>query len=100
MPFNALWDQQCKAIELDKLFKAHRDEYKAMAQFAYDYTKEILKTSGEPVRQDDVAAHLQAQIELDPNLKAHLDKKKKTQQYWPKRFTFLVVDYLWEELSK
>jgi hypothetical protein len=100
MALTALWDQQMKAIELDKLFDKRRAEYKAMAIEAYAYTKSILKASGESVRQDDVALHLQAQIELDEALKAHLDKKKKAQQYWPKRFTFLILDRLWEELDK
>jgi len=95
----ALWDQQMKAIDLDKLFERHRAEYKAMAVEAYKYTALVLRSSGEPVRQDDVVLHLQAQIELDDALKAHLDSKKKTQQYWPKRFTFLVVDRLWPELT-
>lgn len=98
MALTALWDQQMKAIELDKLFERHRSEYKAMAIEAYKYTALALKSSGETVRQDDVALHLQAQIELDDVLKAHLDGKHKTQQYWPKRFTFLVLDRLWPEL--
>lgn len=99
MALSALWDQQMKAIELDKLFENHRDYYKAMAFDAFNYTKTILEGSGEPVRQDDVAPHLQAQIELDPTLKVHLQRKRKAQQYWPKRFTFLVVDRLWEEMT-
>jgi len=99
MALTALWDQQMKAIGLDKLFDHNRAAYKAMAVEAYNYTAFALKSSGELVRRDDVALHLQAQIELDDVLKAHLDGKKKAQQFWPKRFTFLVVDRLWPELT-
>jgi hypothetical protein len=96
----ALWDQQIKAIELDKLLKKRRAEYKAMAVDAYAFAKKFLDKSKEPVRQDDVEPLLTAQLELDGFLKSHLDGKKKTQAYWPKRFAYYVIDSLWEEISK
>ena len=51
------------------------------------------------MRPDDVSGHLEAGIELDEDLKAFLAKAKQKQQYWPRLFTHLVLDVLWEELK-
>lgn len=51
------------------------------------------------VRPDDVTGHLESAVELDEPLKEHLAKKKKSQQYWPRWFTYLILDELWEELK-
>jgi hypothetical protein len=100
MALTALWDQQMKRLELDKLFKKHKTEFSAMAVDAYAFTKKFLEKSKEPVRQDDVEPFLTAQLELNDPLRSHLDAKKKTQAYWPKRFACYIIDNQWTELTK
>lgn len=58
-----------------------------------------LEPTRQTVRQDDVSGHLEAFIELDEALKVYLAEKRKTQQYWTKYFTFLILDRLWETLK-
>lgn len=88
-----------QSIDLDKFFEKHRRRYKAMAVEAYGFTATTLKRSQQEVRPDDVSGHLEAAIELDEPLKVHLAKKRKSQQYWTRYFTFLILDRLWEELK-
>lgn len=87
------------AIGLINFFEKHRPTYKVMAADAYTYTATTLIPSNQIVRQDDVSGHLEAGIELDQALKVYLAGKRKTQQYWTKYFTFLILDRLWEELK-
>lgn len=88
-----------QAIELDTFFERHRKKYKRMAQEAYDFTATILKRSNQQVRPDDVSGHLEAAVELDEGLKVYLARKRKSQQYWTRYFTYLILDRLWEELE-
>lgn len=99
MALNALQEQRMQAIELDKFFSKNRNKYKGMAAEAYSFTATTLKPSNQVVRPDDVSGHLEAAIELDEALKVYLAKKRKSQQYWTKYFTFLILDRLWEELK-
>jgi hypothetical protein len=88
-----------QAIELDKFFDTHRLIYKAMATDAYAFTAKTLSPTHQQVRPDDVSGHLEAAVELDEALKVYLAKKRKSQQYWTKYFTFLILDRLWGELK-
>jgi hypothetical protein len=99
MALTALMEQRMKAISLIKFFEDNRARYKAMAAEAYAYTAKTLKPSKQIVRQDDVSGHLEAQIELDDPLKVYLEKKRRSQQYWFRYFTFLILDRLWKELE-
>ncbi|MFN2505914.1 MAG: hypothetical protein ABR540_17090 [Acidimicrobiales bacterium] len=98
MALNALQEQRCQSIGLDNFFEHNRAKYKAMAAEAFTFTATTLSRSNQIVRQDDVSGHLEAAIELDEPLKVHLFTKKKSQQYWTRYFTFLILDRLWEEL--
>ena len=98
MALNALQEQRMKAIKLDAFLKKNGAAYKAMATEAYAYTAKTLAPTKQTVRQDDVSGHLEAQIELDQGLKDFLARAHKSQQYWTRYFTFLILDVYWEEL--
>ncbi len=99
MALHALQEQRLKAIGLTDFFEKNRPRYKKLAAQAYAFTATTLAPSQQTVRQDDVSGHLEGSIELDEALKVYLARKKKSQQYWPKFFTFLILDRLWEELK-
>ncbi len=99
MALTAVQAQGLKKLGLDQFLATNRADYKAMAKDAYEFTAKTLKASGLPVRQEDVSGHLQAAVELDAALTAFLETKRAGQQYWPKRFTYLIVEDVWKELQ-
>jgi hypothetical protein len=99
MALNALEEQRLKAIGLDAFFMSNKARYKTLAAEAYAFTATTLKPTKQIVRQDDVAGHLEASIVLDELLKGHLATKHKSQQYWTRYFTHLILDELWETLK-
>ena len=98
MGLKAIEEQRLEHVGLIKFFQANRAHYKALAQDAYDYTAKILKPTGLPVRQDDVAGHLKAALEVDQKFTDARAVKAK-QNYWVQFFTNLVLDRLWSEIS-
>lgn len=88
-----------RAISLIVFFEKNKPAYKKLAAEAYSYTATTLAPTKQLVRQDDVSGHLEASIELDEPLKVYLAGKRKSQQYWTRYFTYLVLDRLWEELK-
>jgi hypothetical protein len=99
MALNAWQEQRMKSIGLLDFFEKNKATYKSMATDAYAFTAKTLEPTKQTVRQDDVSGHLEAPIVLDEGLKAFLAAKHKTQQYWTKYFTFLILDRLWETLK-
>lgn len=99
MGLKAIEEQKLERVGLIKFFKDNRAHYKAMAQDAYDYTAKILLQTGLPVRQDDVAGHLRAALEIDQLLTDARDERRATQNYWVQYFTNLVLERLWNEIS-
>ena len=97
----ALTREMEQALDRNKLV-AHYDatsaHWQGTAQDAYDYTKKTF--NGQPVRPDDVAKALRGAVEVDPQLRAELDKRKLRQKYWIDHFTALVVDRTWDALQK
>jgi hypothetical protein len=98
MGLKAIEEQRLGRVGLIKFFEKHRSHYKALAQDAYDYTAKILKSTGLPVRPDDVAGLLVAALEVDQLLTDARAKGAK-QDYWVRFFTNLVLDRLWSEVS-
>jgi hypothetical protein len=99
MALTALQAQRLKKLELDRFLDDNKQRYKEMAMEAYTYTAKTLKGTGQPVRPEDVSGHLLAAVELDAMLTNYLASKHQTQQYWPKNFTYLIVEETWEELE-
>ncbi len=98
MALDALQEQMLRSIDLDNFLIRHKAKYRAMAEEAYDFTAQQLQRSNQIVRPDDVSGHLEAVVELDEDLKVHLARKRKSQRYWTRYFTFLILDRLWREL--
>jgi hypothetical protein len=98
MGLRAIEEQRLGRVGLVKFFEKNRGHYKSLAQEAYDYTAKILKSTGLPVRQDDVAGMLVAALEVD-QLLTDARAKNATQAYWVRFFTNLVLDRLWSEIS-
>jgi hypothetical protein len=99
MALTALQEQRMESIGLIQFFADNRPAYKSMAREAYAFTATSLQHSDQLPRQDDVSGHLEGSIELDKDLKAYLATKHKSQQYWTRYFTFLILDRLWQELK-
>jgi len=99
MGLKAIEEQKLQRVSLINFFGQHRANYKVLAQEAYDFTAKILQPTGLPVRQDDVAGHLRAALEVDKPLTDARDEKRCTQNYWVLYFTNLVLERLWSEIS-
>lgn len=99
MALKAIEEQRLQRVGLIRFMERNRDHYKALAQDAYDYTAKTLQPAGLPVRQDDVAGHLSAALEVDKTLTDYRDANKCAAAYWVSYFTNLVLDRLWSEIS-
>lgn len=99
MALTALQAQRLKKLGLEEFLGKNRAHYKGLAKDAYEYSAKTLKGTTQPVRQEDVSGHLQAAVELDAKLTDFLDSKRQTQQYWPKLFTYLIVENVWKEVE-
>lgn len=99
MALDALQEQMLRSIDLDRFLTQHNGKYRTMAEEAYDFTAQQLQRSNQIVRPDDVSGHLEAVVELDEDLKVYLARKRKTQRYWTRYFTYLILDRLWRDLE-
>lgn len=80
-------------------FEENRQEFTEMAQEAYTYAANYVRSAGLPVRVDDVAQVLVPALRLSDTLTTHLQSRKMRQQYWAAWFGDLVLDQLWEGLN-
>jgi hypothetical protein len=55
---------------------------------------------GSAIRHDDVAKALQPLIEVNEELRDELHRGRLTQKYWIARFTDLIIDRTWNEITK
>jgi hypothetical protein len=99
MGLKAIEEIKLERVGLIGFFERKRAHYKELAQYAFDYTARILRPTGLPVRQDDVAGHLRAALEVDKFLTDYRDDNRCTAIYWVQYFTNLVLDRLWGEIS-
>ncbi len=83
-----------------QLFDDHAGLWEAKAKEAYTYTANVLNATGQPVRPDDVLPLLVPALELAEEFRSFLDDKKLTQKYWKINFGELVLDKLWDDLTK
>jgi hypothetical protein len=75
----------------------HDDErlWNAKAKHAYSATHAYIKE----IRPDDVTALLIAELEVTPEFRNYLAKKKLKQKYWSEWFAELIIDRAWQELK-
>jgi hypothetical protein len=85
---------------LTDFFKKNRKFFKEMAVRAYGYAKESVAEAKLPVRPDDVAEPLVTALKISPSLTNFLASAKLGQKYWVRYFANLVIDQLWEDLTK
>lgn len=88
--------QDMKDASLTTLLNDHSADWKAKAKHAYTATHEYIKE----IRPDDVTALLIAELEVTPEFRNYLAKKKLKQKYWSEWFAELIVDRFWSELRK
>lgn len=99
MALKAIEELKLERVGLIKFFEKNKAHYQELAQDAYNYTAKFLQATGLPVRQDDVAGHLKAALEIDQKLTDARDTNRATQNYFVQFFTNLVLDRLWGEIS-
>jgi hypothetical protein len=68
---------------------------RAKAKHAYNATRGFIKE----IRPDDMVSLLVAELEVAPEFRAYLAKRKLTQKYWYQWFAELIVDRYWAELT-
>lgn len=100
MALKAIEEIKLQRVGLIKFFERNQAHYEELAQQAFDYTAQILRPTGLPVRQDDVAGHLNAALEVDKPLTDYRDGNRGcAAAYWVQYFTNLVLERLWSEIS-
>jgi hypothetical protein len=77
------------------LLESDQALWRAKAKHAYNATRGFIK----PIRPDDVTGLLVAELEVAPELRTFLAKKKLTQKYWYPWFAELIIDRFWTELA-
>jgi hypothetical protein len=84
---------------LVKFFDLHREIYLQLARRAYSYAHSYLDEAGIEVRVNDVSVALEPALHVRAELLEFLAEHRLTQQYWFRRFSDLIVETAWAELS-
>ena len=87
--------QDLKDASLSSLLDHDADAWKAKAKHAYTATRAYIKE----IRPDDVTALLIAELEVTPEFRNYLARKKLKQKYWSEWFAELIIDRFWSELE-
>ena len=87
--------QDLKDASLIQLLQDDSAAWKAKAKHAYNATHAFIKE----IRPDDVVALLVAELEVTPEFRNYLAKKKLKQKYWSEWFAELIIDQFWSELK-
>lgn len=93
------FEQRLDDAGLIEFFDGHRDTWKALAKKAHDFLKGTFP-DGSAIRHDDVAKALLPLIEVDEQLRDELHRCRLKQKYWNARFTDLIIDRTWNEITK
>ncbi len=88
--------QDLRDASLSTLLENDTASWKAKAKHAYIATHAYIKE----IRPDDVTALLVAELEVTPEFRNYLARKKLKQRYWSEWFAELIVDHFWSELNK
>jgi hypothetical protein len=87
--------QDLKDASLIALLDNDGAAWKAKARHAYNATHGFIKE----IRPDDVVALLIAELEVTPEFRNYLARKKLKQKYWSEWFAELIIDRYWSELK-
>jgi hypothetical protein len=87
--------QDLKDAGLTGLFDDDTKLWSAKARHAYNATRAYIKE----IRPDDPIALLIAELEVTPEFRNYLAKKKLRQKYWSEWFAELIIDRFWSELT-
>ena len=88
--------QDLKDASLAKLLDDDAPAWKEKARHAYTATHGFIKE----IRPDDVIPLLVAELEVTPEFRNYLARKKLKQKYWSEWFAELVIDRFWSELRR
>jgi hypothetical protein len=88
--------QDLKDASLVKLLDDDAEAWKAKAKHAYGATHGFIKE----IRPDDVVPLLIAELEVTPEFRNYLARKKLKQKYWSEWFAELIIDRFWSELRR
>ncbi len=87
--------QDLKDASLISLLDDGAASWKAKARHAFNATHAFIKE----IRPDDVVPLLIAELEVTPEFRAYLARKKLKQKYWSEWFAELIIDRYWRELK-
>jgi hypothetical protein len=87
--------QDMEDASLTHLLEGDAARWKSKAKHAYAATHAYIKE----LRPDDVTALLIAELEVTPEFRNYLAKKKLKQKYWSEWFAELIIDRYWSELK-
>jgi hypothetical protein len=87
--------QDLKDAGLTALLQDDQAAWKAKARHAYSATHGFIKE----IRPDDVVPLLIAELEVTPEFRNYLAKKKLKQKYWSEWFAELILDRFWIDLK-
>ena len=86
--------QDLKDASLASLLEQAAAEWKAKARHAFNATHAFIKE----IRPDDVVPLLIAELEVTPDFRNYLARKKLKQKDWSEWFAELIIDTYWNEL--
>jgi hypothetical protein len=87
--------QDLKDAGLTALLHDDPAAWKAKAKHAFSATHGFIKE----IRPDDVVPLLVAELEVTPEFRNYLAKKKLKQKYWSEWFAELIIDRFWIDLK-
>jgi hypothetical protein len=87
--------QDLKDAGLTSLLDNDAASWKAKARHAFNATHGFIKE----IRPDDVVPLLVAELEVTPEFRSYLAKKKLKQKYWSEWFAELIIDRYWQDLK-
>jgi len=87
--------QDLKDASLTALLQDDAPGWKAKAKHAYIATHGFIRE----IRPDDVIPLLIAELEVTPEFRNYLGKKKLKQKYWSEWFAELIIDRFWSDLK-
>ena len=91
-------EQRLERVKLVEFFNDQRDQWKLLAQNAYDYVVSNFPP-GTTIRRDDVAEALAPVLEVNESLIDYLDEKRQPQNYWFLYFCDYILDQTWDEIT-
>jgi hypothetical protein len=87
--------QDMKDASLTSLLEEDGPSWKAKSRHAFNATHAFIKE----IRPDDVVPLLVAELEVTPEFRNYLAKKKLKQKYWSEWFAELIIDRYWNEIK-